>query len=131
MNKDASEFMLEEYDRISSAYFGLRDQVNQWFKAYITLVALPVTVLTAVLKLDKEGPMVSLLALPDTVSGLLLLVAVLGFFIVLSIVAMRMEMILYARTINGVRRYFGVLDQTPSIRRRTVVEHRHHSLPNT
>jgi len=111
MNKDASEFMLEEYDRISTAYFGLSDQVNEWFKAYVALIALPVTVLTAVLKLDKEGPLVSVSALPDLVSGLLVLVAVLGFFVVLSIVAMRMEMILYARTINGVRRYFGALDQ--------------------
>ncbi len=41
MNKDASDFMLEEYTQIASAYFGLRDQINEWFKSYITLIGLP------------------------------------------------------------------------------------------
>ena len=110
MNKDASEFMLQEYERISTAYFGLRDQVNEMFKAYLTLVGLPLTVLAAVLKLGEDRVIVTLGALPDVVSGLLVVVALLGFFVTLTIISMRMEMILYARTINGVRRYFGQLD---------------------
>jgi hypothetical protein len=115
VNKDASEFMLEEYNHITNAYFGLRDQVNDWFKAYLALVALPITLLTAVLKLNQGSPLVSISDLPSLVSGLLVMVAVLGLFVVLSIVAMRMEMILYARTMTGVRRYFGVLDRTCQI----------------
>lgn len=106
MNKDSSDFMLTEYDRISNAYFGLRDQVNEWFKAYLTLVGFPLTVLAAILKLGGYSISASLTDLPDIVSALLILVALLGFFVTLSIVSMRMEMILYARTINGVRRYF-------------------------
>jgi hypothetical protein len=114
MNKDGSDFMLEEYDKIASAYFGLRDQINEWFKAYLALLGLPLTVLAAVLKLgDGQGP-ISLSQLPDVVAGLLVTVAVLGFFVALNIIAMRMEMILYARTINGVRRYFADLHQQPN-----------------
>jgi len=111
MSKDATDFMIEEYDRISDAFFGLRDQVNEWFKSYLTLVGLPLTVLVAVIKLSESELTVSIEALPDLVSGLLVLVAGLGCFMVLSIVAMRLEMIWYARTMNGVRRYFGELDQ--------------------
>lgn len=114
MNKDGSDFMLEEYDKIASAYFGLRDQINEWFKAYLALVGLPLTVLAAVLKLGDGQGSISLSQLPDVVAGLLVTVAVLGFFVALSIIAMRMEMILYARTINGVRRYFADLDQQAS-----------------
>jgi hypothetical protein len=111
MNKDASDFMIQEYDQIASAYFGLRDQVNDWFKAYLSLIGLPITVLVAVLKLAEEQLPISIAQLPDVVASLLILVAGLGFFVALSIVAMRMEMILYARTINGIRRYFADLDQ--------------------
>lgn len=112
MSKDASDFMIQEYDQIAKAYFGLRDQVNDWFKAYLSLIGLPLTVLAAVLKLTSGELTVSIDQLPDIVASLLVLIATLGFFVVLSIVAMRMEMILYARTINGVRRYFGDLDHT-------------------
>jgi hypothetical protein len=110
MNRDSTDFMITEYDKIASAYFGLRDQVNEWFKAYLTLVGLPLTVLAAVTKIGEGGISTSLTSLPDVVAALLILVSFLGFFVTLSIIAMRMEMILYARTINGVRRYFGELD---------------------
>ena len=32
MSKDANDFMIKEYEQIANAYFGLRDQVNEWFK---------------------------------------------------------------------------------------------------
>ena len=44
------------------------------------------------------------------IAALLIAVSVLGFFVTVSITTMRMEMILYARTINAVRRFFGVKD---------------------
>lgn len=111
MNKDSTDFMLTEYERISTAYFGLRDQVNEWFKAYLTLVGFPLTVLAAVMKLGNGADFsTDLNNLPPIVAGLLTLVAFLGFFVCLSIISMRLEMILYARTINGIRRYFGHQD---------------------
>ena len=112
MQKDASDFMIQEYEQIADAYFGLRDQVNDWFKSYLSLIGLPITVLVAVLKLVGGELPISISRLPDIVAGLLILVAALGFFVTLSIIAMRMEMILYARTINGVRRYFAELDRS-------------------
>ncbi len=111
MNKDSTDFMLTEYERISTAFFGLRDQVNEWFKAYLTIVGFPLTVLAAVMKISNSNNFsTDLNNLPNVVAGLLVLVAFLGFFVCLSIISMRLEMILYARTINGIRRYFGNQD---------------------
>lgn len=105
---NGKEYMLAEYDKIATAYFGLRDQINEWFKAYVTLVGFPLTILAAILKISGGNtPGFSLFTLPDIVSALLILVALMGFFVTLTIISMRMEMILYARTINLVRRYFG------------------------
>jgi hypothetical protein len=111
MNKDSSDFMTTEYDRISTAYFDLRDQVNEWFKTYVTLISLPLTVLVAVTKIGEDSNTTNFSTIPPIVSILLIVVAFLGFFVNLSIVSMRMEMILYARTINGIRRFFAELGQ--------------------
>lgn len=106
MTKDSSDFMITEYERISTAYFGLRDQVNEWFKAYLSVIGLPLTILAAVLKFSSDDEQISITSIPSIVSWLLVIVAFLGLFVTLSIISMRMEMILYARTINIVRRYF-------------------------
>ena len=42
---------------------------------------------------------------------MLVLVSLLGLFVAFSIIAMRMEMILYLRTINTIRRYFRKQDK--------------------
>jgi hypothetical protein len=111
MNKDASDFMIQEYDRISTAYFGLRDQVNEWFKIYVTLIGLPLTVLAAVTNISAGSTNTNLSSIPTIVSSLLAVVSLLGVFVTFSIISMRMEMILYARTINGIRRFFADLDK--------------------
>ena len=112
MIKDASDFMIQEYDRISTAYFGLRDQVNEWFKMYVTLIGLPLTVLAAVARFGSGSTTIDLNEVPTVVSVLLAVVSFLGIFVTFSIISMRMEMILYARTINGIRRFFADLDKT-------------------
>jgi len=111
MNKDSTDFMLTEYERISTAYFGLQAQVTDWFKSYLTLIGFPLTVLAASLRFGTGDISGSLTNLPDVVAALLVALSVLGFFVTVSIITMRMEMILYARTINGVRRFFGVKDK--------------------
>lgn len=111
MNKDSSDFMITEYERISTAYFGLRDQVNEWFKVYLTLIGLPLTILAAVMRFSNDEVDHTLDTIPDIVAWLLLIVSILGFFVTISIISMRMEMILYARTINIVRRFFADKDK--------------------
>jgi hypothetical protein len=49
---------------------------------------------------------ITLSNLPDIVSGLLITVSFLGLLISLSIISIRLEMLLYARTINLIRRWF-------------------------
>lgn len=100
--------MVTEYDRISTAYFGLQNQVNEWFKSYLTVIGFPVTILIAILRLVPSENEITFTSLPNILAGLLLIIALLGLFITISIISMRMEMIMYARTINLVRRYFAV-----------------------
>lgn len=110
-NKDASDFMLQEYDQIAQAYFKLGEQLNQWFRNYLSLVALPLTVLGAILQLSRDGELPKLTELPELVAGLLLVIGLLGFLVMIVIIFTRMEMVMYARTINKVREYFAKLDE--------------------
>ncbi len=109
MNKDASDFMLEEYQQIAAAYFGLRDQLNNWFRVYLSLLAVPLTALALVLQITQPSQTPGLTDLPELISVILLAIAVLGFFTILMVVSTRTEMIMYARTINHVRKYFADL----------------------
>lgn len=99
------EFLLKEYDQVSSAYFGLRTQTSEWFKAYITMVALPLTVVAAILKIGPESK-VDVLNLPPIIGVLLLFVAILGGLVSFTIISMRFEMVYYARVINMLRNYY-------------------------
>lgn len=112
MVQDEARFMITEYERISTAYFGLQNQVNDWFKSYLTIIGFPLTIFIAILRLVSDQDEVSITSLPDLIAGLLIIVALLGLFITISIVSMRMEMIMYARTINLLRRYFAVNNES-------------------
>lgn len=107
MNKDISDFMLPEFERISNAYFSLREQITEFFKAYITLIGFSLTFIAATLRffpLDSND--FSLSSFPIVFAGLMLIISLLGLFISLSITSMRLGMILYARAINLIRRFF-------------------------
>jgi len=116
MNKDASDFAFEEYDKIATAFFNLQEQISEWFRVYIATIGLPITLLTAIWKVQNPTGTLKLSDIPIYVSGLMILVSALGFFICLIVISTRLEMVLYARTINGIRRYFAVIDgnSTPS-----------------
>ena len=99
--------MLSEFERISNAYFSLREQITEFFKAYITLIGFSLTFIAAILRffpLDSND--FSLSSFPVVLAGLMLIISLLGLFISLSITSMRLGMILYARAINLIRRFF-------------------------
>jgi len=111
MSKDSSDFALQEHDKILNAIFRLQEHISEWFKVYLTLVSLPLTIMAATLRLSSNGEAPSISELPDVVSGLLLVVGFLGLFSAMVIVDLNMRRILYARAVNCVRRYFVVQDR--------------------
>src|SRR4030065_1958830 len=106
MNKDPSDFMLEEYSQTNLGFFRLQGKINDWFKTFIALYGIPFTVLAAVIGLGDVINSLDLFDLPGIVAFLLAVIALLGCFVAMMIVSMRMEMILYKRAVNAVPRYF-------------------------
>ena len=110
MNKDPSDFMLEEYSQTNLGFFHLQDKINDWFRTFIALYGIPFTVLAAVIGIGDAIDSLDLFDLPGIVAILLAVIALLGVFVAMMIVSMRMEMILYKRAVNDVRRYFAEID---------------------
>lgn len=122
MRNNASDFMHQEYDRISKAYFGLSNRIVDMLKVYLALLGLPLTALAA-LGPESGGKAVYIDTFPPVVAGLLLVLALLGFLVALTIVSMRLDQIMYARTINSVRRYFADIGSDPSCGASPIVQY--------
>lgn len=98
------EFMLAEYKNISSAHFDLHQGYRNMFRFYLGIAAIPVTVFAFILKdVDKN---ISIGSLPTILTYVTFLTAVIGLLMFLALTNISFEMMFYARTVNGTRRYF-------------------------
>jgi hypothetical protein len=124
LNKDASDFMLEEYKQIAKALSDLYPQKSNLLKFYITLISIVSTALGSLIVL-KSGELTKIgidyidLELGQIIGILFGILAIVGGLIMCSAIGLRIEMLMYARTINCVRRYFA--DKYPSIKKYLVL----------
>lgn len=107
--KHISEFMLSEYNHISSAHFEVAKQVTSFFRYYLLIMSAPAFL---IFYFDKEPQKIDRLLYGDITSinyfifWLLIIISIIGFFICLYIINKKFTGILYAQTVNGVRNYF-------------------------
>ena len=103
------DFLKGEYDNISRAHFNTIQSISEFFKVYIGVVSLPISVAVIFLK-PEELRQSGALRLLTSHSGLVLLGF--GLFVLVSIcvlgyiINLRCDAVLYARAINGIRNYF-------------------------
>jgi uncharacterized HAD superfamily protein len=114
MTKEKSrfdEYLLQEYSVISEAHFKTIDSISSFFKNYLILMAIPITLLGSVLGLKNT---VLLNQSSNQVSdqmyfyacNILIVISLIGMLLFFYIANLRFDAILYARTINGIRKYF-------------------------
>ncbi|MGO9454366.1 MAG: hypothetical protein ACLQDV_25455 [Candidatus Binataceae bacterium] len=101
------EFLKSEYNNISQAHFNTNQSISEFFKVYIGIVSLPISVAVIFLKPEELQRSLRLLAGHSS-----LILFGFGFIVVVSlcvmgyIINLRCDAALYARTINGIRNYF-------------------------
>lgn len=107
--------MLQEYSTIAQSFFSLYTQLNETLRTYLTLMTAGAAAATFLLQILPK-----LYVVPASFNDLRLLgllfvfLSFLGLAACLALIGLRTEMLLYARTINGVRRYF--YSRSPHIR---------------
>lgn len=102
------EFLKKEYTGIAKALGDLYYVILKVFHFYLLIAAFPFSII-AILYRGREssqGQEFKLFDMPQSIASLFLIISILGFLSTLSMIHLRMEQILYARTINCIRRYF-------------------------
>lgn len=108
-------FLLAEYDHISQAHFSTVASISHFFQYYLIIASLPISLLAVLFRLlptegEKAGafaPYATPLALFSSVVG------VVGLLVLGYMTNLRLDAILYARSVNGVRDYFYSRSDTP------------------
>lgn len=108
--KEFNEFQKSEYNHIATAHFETVKQVSEYIKYYLIIMSAPSVLL---IFFGKDGvvsfddlinshlePLNTLMGLFFTALGFL------SFFVCWYIINIRHDAILYARTVNGIRKYF-------------------------
>jgi uncharacterized HAD superfamily protein len=106
--KTTNDFLLAEYNSIAQAHFNTTTSIATFFKNYLAIVGLPLPLLVLVLtQLGKSDIDLNYL---DSFSGIVPIVTVLVGFLGLSVLAyvanLRVDALLYARAVNGIRKHF-------------------------
>jgi hypothetical protein len=100
------EFMLKEYENIASAHFDSQNGLRQQFRFYLLISAVPLTVLGFTFKLETDIQHIGLFDLPKLLAAAFFGIGFLGLLMLLSMIHTALDATLYARTVNGIRRYF-------------------------
>jgi len=112
MEKDFKDFQIEEYKNISNAHFETNKQIGVFFRYILLIISAPSFI---ILWLGKDNPHFidnllngnkELLNTNLFIGGFLILISIVGALSSAYLVSLKLDNILYARTINGVRRFF-------------------------
>jgi len=104
---DFKEYLLTEYSNIAEAHFKTIDTISTFFRNYLVIVSIPISLIAILASVFAGSEAVqAIFSIRVPLSIILLAVALAGIGVLLYIVNLRMDAILYARTINGIRKYF-------------------------
>jgi uncharacterized HAD superfamily protein len=122
------EFLRAEYNNIAQAHFQTHTSITRFFEFYLIVVGLPITIAGVILKC--VGDSLSNSASTSATAGahalngsqrilqivnsqfgwfplfLSAVIAIIGLCMMAYIVNLRLDALLYARAVNGIRRYF-------------------------
>lgn len=118
-NKEFTDFLLAEYENIAAAFFNSRDVLAKWVKYYLLVMAAPFSFIAFIYKTEPNS--FDILKLPSTLTILITLIGFIGFFLSFIIIDSGLDSILYARTVNGIRKYFADNENLQNIKRYIVL----------
>ena len=98
-----NEFLIAEYNNIAQAFFTTVNSISEFFKHYIVIMGAPISIAAIFL---PKGVLEFLLANPLLPGILFTAITLIGLFVSAYVINLRFDAILYARTVNGIRKHF-------------------------
>jgi len=105
---DFKEYLLSEYSNIAQAHFRTIEAISSFFRYYLLIMSLPITLIALFISLSSRTDEFLMLIsnLSPLLSAILIVISLVGFGVLLHVISLRMDVILYARTINAIRKQF-------------------------
>lgn len=118
-----SEYLNQEYSQIAQAHFTTLETISTFFKNYLVIMSIPVALLTYFFREDFINFKDFTTKFMPLGGILFVAISLVGLAVLIYIMNLRMDAILYARTVNGIRKYFydnANIDINYKIRMRTL-----------
>jgi uncharacterized HAD superfamily protein len=116
---DFEKYQLKEFELIAEAHFKTADAISSFFRYYLIVMSLPATAAAFFLSTHRD---LETAILPTISSGgefvlgcVMVLAAAVGYFLMLYLSNLRMDGLLYARTVNAIRKYFYDNSDLPTV----------------
>lgn len=103
-NKDIADFLLTEYENVAKAFFNSYDIGARWVRYYLIILAVPFSFSAFIY--HNKADQFDLFNLPSSIAILISVIGVLNILVSYIVIDLRLDSILYARTVNGIRKYF-------------------------
>lgn len=102
------DFQKIEYEHIAEAHFKALEAIATFFRYYLVVMTLPVPVLAVLMHFDKADSATtpSLQSVLGFVWLFFMSIGAVGFCILMYIINMKMDVVLYSRVVNSIRKYF-------------------------
>jgi hypothetical protein len=102
------DYLKSEYNNIAEAHFRTNEAISSFFRYYLLIMSAPVAIVAAFLTLTQDPKKIESVVqnLSVLVSVIIGVISIAGFGVMLYIINLRMDAILYARTVNSIRKYY-------------------------
>lgn len=127
---DFEEYLKSEYSNIAQAHFTTIDTISAFFRYYLLIMSIPISLIAILLTVIPGGSELTttLVEFGPVLVVTFFTISLAGFCVMLYITSLRMDVVLYARVVNAIRKHFydgasidlatklhtRVLPQTPS-----------------
>ncbi|MCX5638820.1 MAG: hypothetical protein NTX52_14175 [Planctomycetota bacterium] len=102
------EYLLSEYSNIAQAHFKSIETISTFFRYYLLIMSIPASAVALVSQItqdvDQLTTVVNQYRVP--ISIVLFCISFVGLGVFCYIVNLRLDVVLYARTVNGIRKFF-------------------------
>jgi len=104
-----AEFQKTEYAHIAEAHFKAIEAISFFFRYYLLVMSLPVSIAAVLFGLAARGldfDKATTIALLGFASPVLIVVGLVGFCMLMYIINIKMDVVLYSRVVNSIRKFF-------------------------
>jgi len=102
------EYLLTEYSNIAKAHFKSIETISMFFRYYLLIMSIPISVIAVFFQIapEREKILSIVLQYKLPISVVLFCISLIGLGVFCYIVNLRLDTILYARVVNGIRKFF-------------------------